>query len=61
MKQNIFQLHILLVCDSDEVIPEETASAHTSSTSEGKNESRRKDVPHHFTQFQGMSQMTEMV
>ncbi|CAA91451.2 Ras family protein [Caenorhabditis elegans] len=50
--QNRKNLHILLVCDSDEVIPEETASAHTSSTSEGYESDDRDGMKRHYSMEQ---------
>uniref|UniRef100_A0A1I7URP6 Ras family protein n=2 Tax=Caenorhabditis tropicalis TaxID=1561998 RepID=A0A1I7URP6_9PELO len=50
--QNRKNLPILLVCDSDEVIPEETASAHTSSTSEGYESDDRDGMKRHYSMEQ---------
>lgn len=50
--QNRKNLPILLVCDSDEVILEETASAHTSSTSEGYESDDRDGMKRHYSMEQ---------
>ncbi|KAF1748634.1 hypothetical protein GCK72_025101 [Caenorhabditis remanei] len=50
--QNRKNLPILLVCDSDEVILEETASQHTNSTSEGYESDDRDGMKRHYSMEQ---------
>lgn len=50
--QNRKNLPILLICDSDEVILEETASQHTNSTSEGYESDDRDGMKRHYSMEQ---------